>query len=78
MSMLNHMVVFRASVLRPDTPEDDVRTRRDARSSRAAPKRKGTNHPQTPVEAARIYALVAAGTLACAITAGIVAVAAVI
>jgi len=78
MSTLNHMVVFRAAMLAPGRPGEDVRTRHSERAVRVEPDSKAAPPIQTHDAVTRVYALIAAGTLACAITAGVVAVTSII
>ena len=78
MSTLNHMAVFRAAMLSPGSAGGDARTRHRERDVRVEPDSKAAPPIQTHDAVIRVYALVAAGTLACAITAGVVAVASII
>ena len=78
MSTLNHMVVFRAAMLAPGSSGEEARTRHEDHAVRKAlkPQEKQSVQPHDAVS--RVYVLVAAGTLACAVTAGVVAVTSII
>ena len=78
MSTLNHMVVFRAAMLAPGSTGDKARTRHEDHALRKAPKSKEKRPVQAHDAVSRVYILVAAGTLACAVTAGVVAVTSII
>ena len=74
MSTLNHMAVFRAAILGSGASRDGVRNPADDEASGIAPDQKDARGrlPLHPV--AHMYAVVAAGTLFCALTVSVVAV----
>jgi len=78
MSTLNHMVVFRAAMLAPGSPGEEARTRHEDWAVRTVPKPTKKRPVQAHDAVSRVYMLVAAGTLACAVTAGVVAVTSII
>ena len=78
MSTLNHMVVFRAAMLAPGSLGGQARTRHEDQAVRKAPKPKEKRPGQAHDAVSRVYVLIAAGTLACAVTAGVVAVTSII